>query len=74
MHIRTQHIVDLIPYLIILPQWLSNKESICNAGDSGDKGLTPGLGRFPWGKAWQTTAVFLPGESHGQKKLLGYSP
>ena len=28
-----------------LPQWLSSKESICNAGDSGDKRLIPGLGR-----------------------------
>ena len=26
-------------------QWLSCKESICNAGDSGDVGLTLGLGR-----------------------------
>ena len=27
-----------------LPQWLSNKESVCNAGDAG---LTPGSGRYP---------------------------
>ena len=26
-------------------QWLSSKESIYNAGDSGDKALIPGLGR-----------------------------
>ena len=24
--------------------------------------------------AWQPTPVFLPGESHGQKSLVGYSP
>ena len=24
--------------------------------------------------AWQPTPVFLPGESHGQKSLAGYSP
>ena len=23
---------------------------------------------------WQPTPAFLPGESHGQKSLLGYSP
>ena len=28
----------------------------------------------PWGKKWQTTPVFLSGESHGQRSLLGYSP
>ena len=25
-------------------------------------------------RAWQPTAVFLPGESHGQRSLVGYSP
>ena len=25
-------------------------------------------------KKWQPTAVFLPGESHGQRILAGYSP
>ena len=27
-----------------------------------------------WGRAWQTTPVFLPGESHGQRNLVGCSP
>ena len=26
-----------------------------------------------WRKAWQRTPVFLPGESHGQSSLVGYS-
>ena len=28
----------------------------------------------PWGREWQPTPVFLPGEFHGQKSLVGYSP
>ena len=28
----------------------------------------------PWRRAWQPTLVFLPGESHGQRSLAGYSP
>ena len=28
----------------------------------------------PWGRKWQLTPVFLPGKSHGQKSLVGYSP
>ena len=28
----------------------------------------------PWRRKWQPTPVFLPGESHGQKSLAGYSP
>ena len=38
----------------------AGKESAFNAGDPG---LIPGLEMFPWGKAWQPTPVFLPGES-----------
>ena len=36
------------------------KESTCNAGDLG---LIPGLGSCLWRRAWQSTPVFLPGES-----------
>ena len=27
-----------------------------------------------WRRKWQPTSVFLPGKSHGQRKLVGYSP
>ena len=47
------------------------KASACNVGNLGS---IPGLGRFPWRRKWQPTPVFLPGESHGQKSLVGYSP
>ena len=45
-----------------------------NAGDVGDVSSIPGLGRSPGGRAWQPTPVFLPGESHGQRSLMAYSP
>ena len=32
------------------------------------------VGKIPWRSAWQPTPVFLPGESHGQRTLAGYSP
>ena len=28
----------------------------------------------PWRRQWQPTRVFLPGESHGWRSLVGYSP
>ena len=31
-------------------------------------------GKIPWRRKWQPTPAFLPGESHGQKNLAGYSP
>jgi len=30
--------------------------------------------KIPWRKDWQPTPVFLPGESHGQRSLVGYGP
>ena len=53
-----------------LPWWLSDKETTCNAGDKG-------VGQIPGEKKkrkWQPTPVFLPGESHGQRNLEGYTP
>ena len=48
------------------------KNLLANEGDLRDRGLIPGLRRSPWRKAWQPTPVFLPGESHGQRSLVGY--
>ena len=42
--------------------------------NAGDVGSLPGSGRFPWSRKWQPTLVFLPGKSHGQRNLVGYSP
>ena len=37
-------------------------------------GFDPWIGNIPWRKKWQPTLVLLPGESHGQRILAGYSP
>ena len=37
-------------------------------------GFDPWVGKIPWRRRWQPTPVFLPGESHGQRSLEGYSP
>ena len=36
--------------------------------------FNPWVGKIPWRRKWQPTPVFLPGESHGQRSLMGYSP
>ena len=33
----------------------------------------PWDGKIPWRRKWQATPVFLPGNSHGQRRLEGYS-
>ena len=34
----------------------------------------PWIGKIPLRRKWQPTPVFLPGKSHGQRSLVGYSP
>ena len=34
----------------------------------------PGLGRFPWRRAWQPPPVSSPGKSQGQRSLAGHGP
>ena len=40
--------------------------------NAGDVGLIPGSERSPRRRKWQSTLVFLPGKSHGQRSLVGY--
>ena len=40
----------------------------------GRPGFSPWIGKIPWRRKWLPTPVFLPGESHGQRSLAGYSP
>ena len=49
------------------------KNPPANAGDIKRRGFDPWLGKIPWKRAWQPTPVFLPGKSHGQRSLAGYS-
>ena len=51
-------------------RWLSGKESSCKCRRHE---FDPWVGNISWRKKWQPTPVFLPGESHGQRSLVGYS-
>ena len=53
-----------------LPRCASGKEAPANAEDSS---FIPGSGRSPGQWPWQPTPVFLCGESHGQRNLVGYT-
>ena len=55
---------------ICYPRWLSGKESSCQCWRGR---FDPWVGKIPWRRKWQPTPVFLPGESHGQRSLAGYS-
>ena len=57
-----------------LPRSLSGKESICQCWRCRRLGFSPWIGKISWRSKWQPTPVFLPGKSHGQRNLVGYSP
>ena len=50
------------------------KEPACQSRKCKRQGFNPWVGTIPWRREWQPTPVFLPGESHGQRNLVGYSP
>ena len=56
-----------------LPRWLVVKESACQCRSPNRWGFHPWVGKILWRREWQPTPVFLPGESHGQRSLVGYS-
>ena len=61
----------LLTKLTGIPRWFSGKESACQCRR---RGFEPWVRKTSWRRKWQPTAVFLPGESHGQRSLGGYSP
>ena len=59
----------MIYWASLVAQMVKNPLVIC-----GKPGFDPWVWKIPWRRAWQTTLVFLPRESHGQRSLVGYSP
>ena len=53
-----------------LSGWFSGKEPACQCRGCG---FDPWVRKIPWRRKWQPTPVFLPGKSHGQRGLAGYS-
>ena len=49
----------------------SGEESTCQCRRLG---FDPWVQKIPWSRKWQPTLIFLPGKSHGQWSLAGYSP
>ena len=59
-----------VPFKLGFPGGLNCKESSCSAGDW----VRFLVGQIPWRRKWQPTPIFLPGKSHEQRCLAGYSP
>ena len=52
----------------------SGKEPTCQCRRRKRCEFDPWVGKILWRRARHPTPVFLPGESHGQRSLAGYSP
>ena len=56
------------------PGGASGKEPACQCRRHKRHRFNPWVRKLPWRRKWQPTPVFLPGKSHGQRSLAGYSP
>ena len=49
-------------------------QMVKNLLQRGKLGFDPWVRKIHWKRQWLPTPVFLPGESHEQRTLVGYSP
>ena len=56
------------------PGGTSGKELACQCRRHKRLEFHLWVGKIPWRRKWQPTLVFWPGESHGQRSLVSYSP
>ena len=49
----------------------SGKDLACQCRKHKRNRFNPWVRKIPWSRVWQSTPVFLPGESHGQRSLVG---
>ena len=66
-------VLVLAVYLSRLPGWRGSKELACQCGTHKRCGFDPWVGKIPWRRKCQLTAVFLPGKCHGCRSLVGCS-
>ena len=57
--------------IFLLPRWHGGKESACQGRRHKRHRFDPWVWKIPCIRKWQPTLVFLPGEFHGQKSLVG---
>ena len=78
LHLFIRHklitsITKRCPSIRGFPGCINGKEPACQCRRHKRHGFDSWIGKSPWRRAWQSTQVFLPGESQGQRSPLGYS-
>ena len=67
--VRKNHITTSWKQLFFM-----NPTGVLGGGRGKRHGFHPWIRKISWRRAWQLTPIFLPGESYGQRSLVGYSP
>ena len=65
--------IHLVSFIMSFMGGASGKESTCQCRRHKRWGFNSWVRMIPWRRAWSPTPVFLPGETHGQRRLAGYS-
>ena len=68
-----QHESAIDIYVPGFPGGASGEETAHQCRRCKRQGFDPWFGKIPWRRAWQLTPGFLPGESHAQRSLVGYT-
>ena len=71
LHCNAQRMKGNFCYLTGLPWWLRWQRIYLQCKRCR---FDPWVRKSTWRRAWQPTPVFLPGEFHGHRSLVGYSP
>ena len=68
---HTHTYIHMHTHKYVLSWWLSGEEPVCQCRRCR---FDPWIRNIPWRRKWHPTPVLLPGESHGQRSLVGCSP
>ena len=69
------HWIKAHPNPVGFPGCASGEGPRCQCRRCKTLEFNPWVGKTPWSRKWKPTPVFLtPGESHGQRSPMGYSP
>ena len=74
MIVERNHLLFNSMYIYDDKDFPGGSDGKASAYNAGDLGSIPGLGRSPGEGNGNPLQLFLPGKSHGQRSLVGYSP
>ena len=73
-HMTEQLSLSLSWVIVGFPGSASGKEPTRQCRRLKIHGFNPWVRKIPWRRVWQSTPVFLPGESHGWRSLAVHTP